>query len=79
MNKKLTRPQIKIIRTSLFKIRDMNNDDDLKSYRDSISVSDAAIEIKEIILEGIGLRLNRKELTNLALIDTTDLKDGESY
>ena len=72
MNKKLTIPQKEIIRKALSKVRDMKSDDELRSFRDTVSVSDAVVEIKEVILENIDSRLNRKELTKLAIVEESE-------
>lgn len=72
----LSKKQLELLRSQFAKIVKMN-DDELKEYKKVIDTSDGDIEVREILIEGIESRLNRKELTALALVEMSELTEGE--
>lgn len=71
----LTKPQLIILKTAYGKIVKMD-DFRLKQYRDFVVVSDVDMEVRELIIEGIDAKLNRKDLINIALSESSEIIPG---
>lgn len=73
MYKNLTKEQLKIVKDSLIRIRDME-EHELTPYRDFVSTSLVCDEVKELIIEGVDSRLNRDDRVDVAIAAESELK-----
>ena len=74
--KDLTREQRTIVLNALLNVRDML-EEDLQPYRDDVATSMCDTVVKEIILEGIDSRLQRKERIDFAVVEGSEIREGE--